>query len=95
MNKVYTVGPMQQIGIKLYFNIEKSDKRHKPWQDIDCSTSSSPLALGEDGDSKVMEKTEAYCCFPTYRVPESLLTFVVVVAVTASCRVCDDCEVRY
>ena len=61
MNKVYIVGPMQQIGTKLYFNIEKLDKRHKPWQDTKSSKSSSLSAIGEDGENKVMKKTVAYC----------------------------------
>ena len=54
MNKTYKVGPMQQIGPKLYFNIEKASKRHKPWHDIHLS--SSILTLSASSENKVFIK---------------------------------------
>lgn len=55
MNKVYTVGPMQQIGPKIYFNIEKANKRHKQWHDI-INTSPTSIALSSGSESKVTTK---------------------------------------
>jgi hypothetical protein len=48
MNKVYVVGPMQQVGPKMYFNIEKASKRHKPWHDLNTTSPNVPLSAGSD-----------------------------------------------
>ena len=56
MNKVYTVGPMQQVGPKVYFNIEKASKRHKQWHD----SSSSTISLSSGSENKV---TKIFFCF--------------------------------
>ena len=51
MNRVYTIGPIQQVGPKMYFNIEKNSKRHKPWHDLNAS--SSNVALSASSENKV------------------------------------------
>jgi hypothetical protein len=64
MHKVYRVGPMQQVGPKLYFNIERASKRHKPWHDLNLSSSS--VALSAESDDKVRKddgKKEVLCTF--------------------------------